>query len=60
MQGLTRAEIAERIPEYDPDGSLLAVESVPGGESLSAFEERVLDGWERLVEELGEGRQPRW
>ncbi|WP_415379678.1 histidine phosphatase family protein [Halosimplex sp. TS25] len=54
-QGLTRAEIAERLPEYDPDGSLLAVASVPGGESLGAAERRVLDGWERLVAEVGDG-----
>ncbi|WP_436925197.1 histidine phosphatase family protein [Halosimplex amylolyticum] len=54
-QGLTRAAIAERHPEYDPDGSLLAVASVPGGESLDAFEERVLDGWDRLVGEVADG-----
>lgn len=56
LQGLTRGEISERVPEYEPDGSLLAVESVPGGESLGAFEERVLDGWKRLVDELEDGK----
>ncbi|WP_436930080.1 histidine phosphatase family protein [Halosimplex halobium] len=55
LQGLTRTAIATRHPEYHREGSLLAVRSVEGGESLSAFETRVLEGWERLVEELEGG-----
>lgn len=54
-QGLTREEIAARLPEYDPDGSLLAVADVPGGESLAEARERVLDGWEHLRATLEAG-----
>ncbi|ELZ29182.1 phosphoglycerate mutase [Halosimplex carlsbadense 2-9-1] len=53
LQGLTRTAIASRHPEYHRGGSLLAVRSVEGGESLSAFETRVRDGWDRLVGDLG-------
>ncbi|MFB6139054.1 MAG: histidine phosphatase family protein [Halosimplex sp.] len=52
LQGLTRSEIASRHPEFHPDGSLLAVQSVSGGEPLRAFERRVREGWERLVDGL--------
>jgi len=55
LQGLTRTAIASRHPEYQRGGSLLAVRSVAGGESLSAFETRVRDGWERLVDGPGAG-----
>lgn len=53
LQGLTRTAIASRHPEYHRGGSLLSVRSVEGGESLSAFETRVREGWERLVDGLG-------
>ncbi|WP_436908096.1 histidine phosphatase family protein [Halosimplex marinum] len=52
LQGLTRTAIASRHPEYHRDGSLLAVRSVEGGESLPAFETRVREGWEQLVDGL--------
>ncbi|QLH80601.1 histidine phosphatase family protein [Halosimplex pelagicum] len=55
LQGLTRTAIASRHPEYHRDESLLSVRSVAGGESLSAFETRVREGWERLVDELAAG-----
>jgi len=55
LQGLTRTAIASRHPEYHRGGSLLAVRSVDGGKSLSAFETRVREGWERLVSDLGAG-----
>ena len=55
LQGLTRTAIASRHPEYHRGGSLLAVRSVEGGESLSAFETRVREGWERLIDGLGAG-----
>ena len=48
-QGLGRETIAERHDEYDGDGSLSAVGSVPGGESLEEFRRRVVDGWESLL-----------
>jgi probable phosphoglycerate mutase len=48
-QGLDRAAIAERHDEYDVGGSLSAVGSMPGGESLEAFRRRVVDGWESLL-----------
>ncbi|QLH76333.1 histidine phosphatase family protein [Halosimplex rubrum] len=54
LQGLTRTAIASRHPEYHRGGSLLSVRSVAGGESLSAFETRVREGWNRLVDGLGE------
>lgn len=43
-QGLTQADIAKRHPELHWDGSLLALQRVEGGESLSAFETRVREG----------------
>lgn len=55
LQGLTRTAIASRHPEYHRGGSLLAVQTVEGGESLSAFETRVREGWQRLVGELSSG-----
>jgi probable phosphoglycerate mutase len=55
LQGLTRTAIATRHPEYHRGGSLLSVRSVAGGESLSAFETRVREGWERLVGEVADG-----
>jgi len=54
-QGLTRAEIAEQNPDLDPDESLLAVESVAGGESLQECTERVLGAWTKLVDGLASG-----
>jgi probable phosphoglycerate mutase len=48
-QGLDRETIAARDDEYDVDGSLSAVGSVPGGESLEEFSRRVADGWESLL-----------
>lgn len=54
LQGLTRTAIASRHPEYHRGGSLLAVQTVEGGESLSAFETRVREGWKRLVDGLSE------
>jgi len=48
-QGLGRETIAERHDEYDRSGSLSAVGSVPGGESLGEFRRRVVDGWESLL-----------
>jgi len=47
-QGLTRTAIAARHRAYHVEESLLAVRSVPRGESLAAFDERVREGWERL------------
>lgn len=49
FQGLTRGAIADRHPDFSPDGSLVAVESVPGGESLADFCRRVVAGWESLL-----------
>jgi probable phosphoglycerate mutase len=48
-QGLGKETIAERHDEYDLGGSLSAVESVPGGESLDEFRRRVVAGWESLL-----------
>ena len=48
-QGLGKEAIAQRDDEYDLDGSLSAVESVPSGESLEEFCRRVADGWESLL-----------
>jgi len=48
-QGLDRAVIADRHEGFDPTGSLVAVESVPGGESLDEFCRRVVAGWESLL-----------
>ena len=51
-QGLDRATVAERHAEFDADGSLTGVESVPGGESRSGFLDRVREGW-RAVADAG-------
>ncbi|MEF8850960.1 MAG: histidine phosphatase family protein [Haloarculaceae archaeon] len=48
FQGLTRAAIADRHEGFDPEGSLVAVESIPDGESLADFCRRVAAGWESL------------
>ena len=48
LQGLTRTDIASRHPEYHPGRSLHSVQTVEGGESLLAFQTRVLDGWSDL------------
>lgn len=52
-QGLTRSAISDRHPEYDADGSPLALPSVPGGESLSEPGERVVTGRESLLADPG-------
>jgi len=49
LQGLTRTDIASRHAEYHPGRSLHTVQTVEGGESLPAFETRVLDGWSDLL-----------
>jgi len=49
FQGLTRSAIADRHQGFTPDESLVAVESVPGGESLADFCQRVVAGWESLL-----------
>lgn len=49
FQGLTRAAIGDRRQGFDRGGSLVAVESVPDGESLADFCQRVVAGWESLL-----------
>jgi len=48
-QGLDKRTVAQRHDEYALDGSLSAVGSVPGGESLDEFRRRVADGLESLL-----------
>ena len=48
FQGLDRSAVADRHPGFDPAESLVAVESVPDGESLADFCQRVTAGWESL------------
>jgi probable phosphoglycerate mutase len=51
-QGLTKAEIFERYPEFAVTSGVPAVREVPeNGESLLAARERVLAGWERLLDD---------
>jgi len=54
-QGLTRSEIAARHPTFDPDDSLIAVESVPEGESRAALTARVEAGLDALETALEPG-----
>jgi probable phosphoglycerate mutase len=55
VQGLARPTVADRHDGFDPDDSLVAVESVPGGESLADFRRRVVAGWESLLAGLDAG-----
>jgi probable phosphoglycerate mutase len=48
-QGLSVEAIADRHQGFAPDRSLVAVEAVPGGESLADFCQRVVAGWESLL-----------
>jgi len=52
-QGLTRAEVAARHDGYDPDGSLVAIEDVPEGESLTTLEKRVSEGLDAVAADRG-------
>ena len=54
FQGLDRSAVADRHPGFEPDESLVAVESVPDGESLADFRCRVTAGWESLCSDFGE------
>jgi len=54
FQGLDRSAVADRHPGFDPAESLVAVESVPDGESLADFRCRVTAGWESLCSTLDE------
>jgi probable phosphoglycerate mutase len=54
-QGQTREEIASKHPDFEPDRSLTAVESVPGGESRTEFRERVENAFGSVFETLGDG-----
>ncbi|WP_164471583.1 histidine phosphatase family protein [Halosimplex salinum] len=55
LQGATRTDAASRHATFHREGSLLAVQSVPGGESLPAFETRVREGWRALVDAVDAG-----
>lgn len=54
-QGLDRASVAEHAPAFDADGSAVAIESAPGGESLDEFCRRIVSGWESLLAGLDDG-----
>jgi probable phosphoglycerate mutase len=57
LQGLTREELFERHPEYGANSGVMGARATPeGGESMLDLYQRVLGGWECLVEGLeGDG-----
>lgn len=56
LQGLTREELFGRHPEYRATSGVLGARAAPeGGESLLDLRERVLGGWEALIEESADG-----
>lgn len=55
-QGLTKTEVFEQYPQYTVTSGVSAVRETPeNGESLLAARERVLSGWERLLDDAAGG-----
>lgn len=52
-QGLLYEEVFERHPEHDATSGIVTLDATPeGGESMLDLQDRVLSGWERLVNEI--------
>lgn len=54
-QAFDRTTVADRRPDFDPEGSLTAVETVPGGESLDEFVRRVAAACESVLADIDDG-----
>ena len=55
IEGLTKEEVAERMPEWHAEWEAERIDGFPGGDTLAGFQQRVAEAWDDLVSRHDEG-----